>query len=74
MMSEEITEYRRQMTRAKRNVAICVVELQSDVLVPNIWRDKADRLRSAIARAERLARCDNFHAAVYLLSGENWSS
>ena len=70
-MADAITEYRHQMARAKRNVAICVVELQSDVLVPNIWRDKADRLRNAVSRAERLARCNNFHAAVLLLSGEN---
>jgi len=70
-MADAITEYRHIMSRAKRAVAACVVEIQGNSPAPEIWRDRADRLRSAVNRAERLARCNNFDAAVLLLSGES---
>jgi len=78
MTADVINEYRHNMTRAKRNFALCVVELRNyeppifrDDLVSPKWRDKADRLRNAVHRAERFARLGDFNAAVAILIKEN---
>ena len=72
MTTDAITEYRNQMARAKRNFAICVVNIQQDIPARSLdWRMMADRLRSAIIRAERFARLGKFDAAVTLLGKED---
>ena len=71
MTTNEITEYCQQVTRARRNFALCVVELQREPSLSYVWKDKADRLQSAIARAERFAAFGKFKEAATLLGKEN---
>ena len=71
MTTETITEYRQLLTIARRNFALCVVQIQADQpMTTREWRKKADRLQSAIRRAERLAHVDLLDAAVTLLKRE----
>jgi len=71
MTTDTITEYRQLLTRARRNFALCVVQIQDKASTAHGWRIKADRLQSAIRRAERLAHVDLLDAAVTLLKREN---
>ena len=72
MTTETITELRQLYATARRNFALCVLEVQSDLpMSAHQWRIKADRLQSAIRRAERLAHVDLLDAAVTLLKREN---
>lgn len=77
-MTETLTEYQSQLSRALRNLAICILgiegqdpEAQFGLDIAHGWREKADRLRSAIRRAERFLAVGNVAAAVVLLKQEN---
>jgi len=72
MTTETITEYRQLLAGARRNFALCVLEVQAPFTTSaHQWRKKADRLQSAIRRAERLAHVDLLDAAVTLLRRES---
>ena len=56
-----VTDYEHQLARARRNFALCVLQIQApsidpaaDEAVRREWRKKADRLKGAIAVASTI--------------------
>jgi hypothetical protein len=77
-MADSVENFEPILRRAYRNIGLCVVKLQE--CVPHLvfgdamahgWREKADRLMSAVRRAERFAKLGDFDKACEILCREN---
>jgi hypothetical protein len=73
-----VTDYQSQLTRARRNFALCVLQIQAGghqvaaaEAIRHEWRVKADRLQSAILYAKTMEESGAHVGACQLLKQEN---